>query len=187
MAPASEVEEGFFRDFCWERSTVRRALRPSCGAGDRSITSQFATNSSIATYLRLAARRSAKASSGVMPQGGARPGAGRPAGSGTGRTVEVHGVSLPPEAWRMLDELRGSTSRGVWIRCRIWAVWQSNHQGGRGVGWASCERYLAISSSGMRTPVIVIGSVPFSGSQLLSLLIEESTDRSNFHCLAILI
>ena len=37
-------------------------------------------------------------------------------------------VSMPPEAWRMLDELRGSTSRGVWLRCGIWAVWQASHE-----------------------------------------------------------
>jgi hypothetical protein len=34
-------------------------------------------------------------------------GAGRPKGSGTGHTVEVKSVSMTPESWRLLDELRG--------------------------------------------------------------------------------
>ena len=46
--------------------------------------------------------------------------------------IKILGVSMPPEAWRMLNELRGSTSRGVWIRCRIWGVWQSSRQAGSG-------------------------------------------------------
>jgi hypothetical protein len=41
-------------------------------------------------------------------------------GSGNGRTVEVRSVSMPPQAWQMLDEFRAGTSRGVWISSRIW-------------------------------------------------------------------
>ena len=48
----------------------------------------------------------------AMPQGGKRPGAGRPLGSGNGRTVEIRSISMPPQTWEKLDELRGATSRG---------------------------------------------------------------------------
>jgi hypothetical protein len=27
---------------------------------------------------------------------------------------------MTPEAWKKLDELRGSVSRGVWLSARIW-------------------------------------------------------------------
>ena len=40
---------------------------------------------------------------------------GGPAGSGTGRTVETHGISLPPKTSQLIDEMRGSSSRGVFI------------------------------------------------------------------------
>jgi hypothetical protein len=43
----------------------------------------------------------------AMPQGGKRPGAGRPLGSGNGRTVEIRSISMPPQTWEKLDELRG--------------------------------------------------------------------------------
>ena len=66
-----------------------------------------------------------------MPQGGKRPGAGRPLGSGNGRTVEIRSISMPPQTWEKLDELRGATSRGVWIRSRVWSVWQQSRQQGQ--------------------------------------------------------
>ena len=47
-------------------------------------------------------------------------GAGKPKGSGTGYTVEVKSVSMTPESWRLLDQMRGSLSRGVWISARVW-------------------------------------------------------------------
>lgn len=50
-----------------------------------------------------------------MPHGGRREGAGRPRGSGNGPTVETHSVSLPPKTWQLIDEMRGSWSRGVFI------------------------------------------------------------------------
>ena len=60
-----------------------------------------------------------------MPPGGRREGSGRPRGSGTGRTTESRSVSMPLTTWRMLDEMRGSTSRGVWLGCRVWSMWNS--------------------------------------------------------------
>jgi hypothetical protein len=54
-----------------------------------------------------------------MPRGGRGEGAGRPRGSGAGRTVEIRSVSMLPESWQKLDELRGSASRGVWLSSRI--------------------------------------------------------------------
>lgn len=45
-------------------------------------------------------------------RGGPRQGAGRPA---TGRTVVSRSVSMAPEAWTKLDDLRGKKSRGQWI------------------------------------------------------------------------
>ena len=66
-----------------------------------------------------------------MPQGGKRPGAGRPLGSGNGQTVEIRSISMPPQTWEKLDELRGATSRGVWIGSRVWSVWQQSRQQGQ--------------------------------------------------------
>jgi hypothetical protein len=51
----------------------------------------------------------------VMPHGGRREGAERPRGFGNGPTVETHSVSLPPKTWQLIDEMRGSWSRGVFI------------------------------------------------------------------------
>lgn len=49
-------------------------------------------------------------------RGGNRPGAGRPA---TGRTVVSRSVSMAPEIWARLDDLRGTKSRGAWIAERV--------------------------------------------------------------------
>jgi len=48
-------------------------------------------------------------------RGGARPGAGRKKGSGTGRKVVSKSISLPPDAWVEIDCRRGSLSRGRWL------------------------------------------------------------------------
>jgi hypothetical protein len=77
----------------------------------------------------------------VMPHGGRREGAGRPRGSGNGPTVETHSVSLPPKTWQLIDEMRGSSSRGVFISVcvyrqisarltttDVWQVSQASHQ-----------------------------------------------------------
>jgi hypothetical protein len=53
------------------------------------------------------------------PRGGARKGAGRKAGSGTGRTVVTSSVNLPPELWAKLDALRGESTRSDWIAAKI--------------------------------------------------------------------
>jgi hypothetical protein len=50
-----------------------------------------------------------------MTRGGKRAGAGRPKGTGKGRTVETRSVSMPPAMWDKLDALRGDRSRGEWI------------------------------------------------------------------------
>tara|TARA_R110001592_G_scaffold7356_1_gene41264 strand:- start:1765 stop:1944 length:180 start_codon:yes stop_codon:yes gene_type:complete len=47
--------------------------------------------------------------------GGARKGAGRPKGSGKGRTVKTSSINLPPAVWDRLDALRGQDSRSKWI------------------------------------------------------------------------
>jgi hypothetical protein len=52
-------------------------------------------------------------------RGGAREGAGRKPGSGTGRKVITRSVSMPPEKWDRLDELRGDKSRGKFITDRL--------------------------------------------------------------------
>ncbi len=47
--------------------------------------------------------------------GGARPGAGRPKGTGTGRKVKTGSICMTPERWKKLDGLRGLTSRSKFI------------------------------------------------------------------------
>ena len=49
-------------------------------------------------------------------RGGKREGAGRPK---TGRTVVSRSVSMEPETWAKLDDLRGKKSRGQWIAERV--------------------------------------------------------------------
>ena len=52
-------------------------------------------------------------------RGGARKGAGRKPSVGTGRKVITRSVSMPPEKWDRLDELRGEQSRGKFIADRL--------------------------------------------------------------------
>lgn len=52
-------------------------------------------------------------------RGGKREGAGRKAGSGTGRTVTTSSINLPPELWDKLDALRGELTRSAWIAAKI--------------------------------------------------------------------
>jgi hypothetical protein len=47
--------------------------------------------------------------------GGARKGAGRPKGSGKGRTVKTSSINLPPAVWDKLDAIRGDLSRSKMI------------------------------------------------------------------------
>jgi hypothetical protein len=56
---------------------------------------------------------------GSMKRGGKREGAGRPLGSGKGRTVKTSSISLPPVLWDKLDELRGDKSRSAWVADKI--------------------------------------------------------------------
>ena len=53
------------------------------------------------------------------PRGGKREGAGRPPGSGTGRTVTTSSINLPPDLWAKLDTLRGDSTRSAWIAEKI--------------------------------------------------------------------
>jgi hypothetical protein len=55
----------------------------------------------------------------MSARGGKRPGAGRPAGSGSGRNVITRSVSMLPESWEQLDHLRGDKSRGEWIAEKV--------------------------------------------------------------------
>ena len=52
-------------------------------------------------------------------RGGKREGAGRPSGSGQGRTVTTSSINLPPELWSRLDALRGELTRSAWIAAKI--------------------------------------------------------------------
>lgn len=47
--------------------------------------------------------------------GGKRQGAGRPKGSGKGRTVKTSSINLQPKTWDKLDAIRGEQSRSKWI------------------------------------------------------------------------
>jgi hypothetical protein len=51
--------------------------------------------------------------------GGKRVGAGRPKGSGKGRTVKTSSINLPPTVWDKLDAIRGDLSRSKWIAKQI--------------------------------------------------------------------
>jgi hypothetical protein len=52
-------------------------------------------------------------------RGGKRKGAGRPKGSGTGKTVKTSSINLPPALWDKLDEVRGWETRSAWIADKI--------------------------------------------------------------------
>jgi hypothetical protein len=55
----------------------------------------------------------------MVNHGGKRKGAGRPPGSGKGRTVETRSISMPPEAWAKLDQLRAEQSRGAFLAAKL--------------------------------------------------------------------
>ena len=59
-------------------------------------------------------RKQAKPSAKTA-HGGARKGAGRPLGSGNGRTVVTRSVAMPPAVWAKLDKARKDASRGKFI------------------------------------------------------------------------
>ena len=52
-------------------------------------------------------------------RGGKREGAGRPPGSGQGRTVTTSSINLPPTLWEKLDRIKGEQTRSAWIADRI--------------------------------------------------------------------
>jgi hypothetical protein len=60
----------------------------------------------IAMWLRLYRK----------PKGGMRPGAGRPAGKGKGRTQESRSLCLNATDWELFDRLRGDVPRGKFVR-----------------------------------------------------------------------
>ena len=47
--------------------------------------------------------------------GGKRKGAGRK----SGRNVQTGSITLPPELWEKLDRMRGTESRGAFLRAKI--------------------------------------------------------------------
>lgn len=51
--------------------------------------------------------------------GGKRPGSGRPAGSGKGRTAITRSVSMSEGDWNKLDQARGTESRGAYIARKL--------------------------------------------------------------------
>ncbi len=51
--------------------------------------------------------------------GGARKGAGRPVGTGTGRKAITKSVTMPHSAWDRLDARRGDKTRGAYIAAKI--------------------------------------------------------------------
>jgi hypothetical protein len=59
-------------------------------------------------------------SGGNNGHGGKRNGAGRPIGSGVGKSVTTRSVSLSPEMWAMIDKLRGSSTRGSWLTAIVY-------------------------------------------------------------------
>lgn len=63
-----------------------------------------------------------------MTRGGRRPGAGRPRGTGTGRTVKPVMFHLSPAVIAMIDAARGDLSRSQWLTRTIEAM-------GRMPGW----------------------------------------------------
>lgn len=54
-----------------------------------------------------------------MNHGGKRKGAGRPIGSGKGRTVLTSSINLPPALWDKLDRLKGGKSRSSFLALKI--------------------------------------------------------------------
>ena len=57
--------------------------------------------------------------------GGTREGAGRPAGSSGGRTVESRSVSMRSTDWAIVDQMRGSASRGVYLASILHRTWNA--------------------------------------------------------------
>jgi hypothetical protein len=55
----------------------------------------------------------------ISKRGGPRPGSGRKKGSGKGRVSVTGSLSMPREAWALLDQLRGPISRGKWLASRL--------------------------------------------------------------------
>jgi hypothetical protein len=60
--------------------------------------------------------------------GGKRVGAGRPAGSSGGRTVESRSVSLSFRDWQKIDEARGRSSRGVYLASILHRTWNAQNR-----------------------------------------------------------
>lgn len=53
------------------------------------------------------------------PHGGKRPNSGRKPGSGKGRIAISSSITLPPELWEKLDDLRGDDSRSAFLAGKI--------------------------------------------------------------------
>jgi hypothetical protein len=55
----------------------------------------------------------------ISKRAGPRPGSGRKKGSGKGRVSVTGSLSMPREMWELLDNMRGSLSRGKWVASRL--------------------------------------------------------------------
>ena len=51
--------------------------------------------------------------------GGARKGAGRPEGTGTGRKSATKSITMTIKAWEKIDARRGDQTRGAYIATKI--------------------------------------------------------------------
>jgi hypothetical protein len=63
-----------------------------------------------------------------MPAGGRR--AGRPKGSGDGPTVEIKSISMKPAVWELVDQMRGNSSRGVYVSVCLYRQISATRSGG---------------------------------------------------------
>ena len=74
----------------------------------------------FAPYARSSLRLTA-----MNGHGGRREGAGRSPGSGDGRTVESKSVSMRSADWEIIDQMRGSASRGVYLSACLHRTWNA--------------------------------------------------------------
>ena len=79
-------------------------------------------------------------------RGGRRPGAGRPRGTGTGRTVKQVHLHLQPDLIAAVDAARGPRSRSEWVAAAVASAvaWPCS------IVWGSA-RYHATGKVGHRT------------------------------------
>lgn len=99
---------------------------PACfKMGCRSRKRALARQAKPKAISRVGASHQAKIQNLLMNKqhGGKRAGAGRPKGSGKGRTVKTSSINLPPAVWDKLDSIRGDLSRSKYIAETIHKIW----------------------------------------------------------------